>query len=523
MATIAEEEKKKRGSYGDAAAAALDSDVTQLKYGKPGDFPVNPDGTPMQKMGFGPSAAVPAPDAHGGAAFGVPPSMGRRPQQPVQAPSTQAEIPATQRIGWRTDAVMNGAASDAQSAFDKGNYAETAGTLVRGAAAAVPAAFVDFGEGLAGGIVPAVKGFYRGMTGGDAITDPPASALKPVVGATAAQAAPKPVVPAQAAAPAPVVAPTAATESAPDGSPLGKDVGYGIRRIDAPGKSPLFTNVGNADNAALMGRSGAVSAQNQNAAQILSDRYAGEARNAAAVDQYNHEVAAAQAINARPIAKDTGGFGLLSKEYQDRRNASFAPSSLQGDTARNAYVLAQNKALDDQSLENVKSDRDEARVSARERGATDRAILQEQGVNSRFGMSNKIAQQKADAEQQKLGFDTKAAAQIQTLQQQIISDDGKDPRRTAALHDKMQAITGKYQRPEPANRVTVVPGGQVVDPKTGQVYTVPPRVLDNQTMRFIDQPSGSGSEQSPYKDGQELVGKDGKTYVVTNGQPVLKK
>ena len=515
-----EEEKRKRGNYGDAAAAALDADVTQPKYGKPGDFPVNPDGTPMQKMGFDPGAAPVQATADGGAAFGVPPSMGRRPTQVAKAPD-QSQVPATQRLGWRTDSVMNEAAGDAQAAFSKGNYGETAGTLVRGAAAAVPAAFVDFGEGLAGGIVPAVKGFYRGMTGGDAITDPPASALKPVVGATAAQAAPKPVVPAQAAAPAPVVAPTAATESAPDGSPLGKDVGYGIRRIDAPGKSPLFTNVGNADNAALMGRSGAVSAQNQNAAQILSDRYAGEARNAAAVDQYNHEVAAAQAINARPIAKDTGGFGLLSKEYQDRRNASFAPSSLQGDTARNAYVLAQNKALDDQSLENVKSDRDEARVSARERGATDRAILQEQGVNSRFGMSNKIAQQKADAEQAKLGFDTKAASQIQALQQQIVSE--TDPKKLAVLQDKMQTLTGKHRRPEPANKFTVVPGGQAVDPKTGQTYTVPSRVLDNQTKRFVDQPSGSGSEQSPYKDGQELVGKDGKIYIVTNGQPVLKK
>jgi hypothetical protein len=429
MATIAEEEKKKRGSYGDAAAAALDSDVTQLKYGKPGDFPVNPDGTPMQKMGFGPSAAVPAPDAQGGAAF---------------APGTRA--------------VMSGFGEDAKALSEQGKYGAVVGQLGR-AVSAMPIAMADdllgpaigMAKPLLQGGANAIKTFVTGdNTQANVGLTKPAATQKVIPGAGDATMPGND--PTRFMAPAPVVAPTAATESAPDGSPLGKDVGYGIRRIDAPGKSPLFTNVGNADNAALMGRSGAVSAQNQNAAQILSDRYAGEARNAAAVDQYNHEVAAAQAINARPIAKDTGGFGLLSKEYQDRRNASFAPSSLQGDTARNAYVLAQNKALDDQSLENVKSDRDEARVSARERGATDRAILQEQGVNSRFGMSNKIAQQKADAEQQKLGFDTKAASQIQALQQQIISDDGKDPRRTAALHDKMQAITSKYQRPEPANR-----------------------------------------------------------------------
>ena len=32
---------------------------------------------------------------------------------------------------------------------------------------------------------------------------------------------------------------------------------------------------------------------------------------------------------------------------------------------------------------------------------------------------------------------------------------------------------------------------------------------------------GAGN-QSPYPDGQELTGKDGKTYVVKNGVPVLK-
>lgn len=482
MATIAEEEKKKRGSYGDAAAAALDSDVTQLKYGKPGDFPVNPDGTPMQKMGFGPSAAVPAPDAQGGAAFGVPPSMGRRPQQPVQAPSTQAEIPATQRIGWRTDAVMNGAASDAQSAFDKGNYAETAGTLVRGAAAAVPAAFVDFGEGLAGGIVPAVKGFYRGMTGGDAITDPPASALKPVVGATAAQAAPKPVTPSPAAAPAQVVAPAAATESAPDGSP----------KVNDPGQ------VTSADRMAMDSKAHADELASIKLRQQIQD-------------------GGAPAEGFTPATIRHSGNDWQARN--DLRNLQVSASSMTAD-ANSPEMLAYRAALEtDKSL---KQGNNPALVAANHDGAfMDRTQAAERAANARFGMSNKIAQQKADAEQAKLGFDTKAASQIQALQQQIVSE--TDPKKLAVLQEKLQTITGKYQRPEPANRFTVVPSGQAVDPKTGQTYTVPPRVLDNQTGRFVDQPSGSGSEQSPYKDGQELVGKDGKTYIVTNGQPVLKK
>ena len=53
MADLIEDPKKKKASFGDAAAAAADPGITQLSVGKPGDFPVNPDGTPMQKPAAG--------------------------------------------------------------------------------------------------------------------------------------------------------------------------------------------------------------------------------------------------------------------------------------------------------------------------------------------------------------------------------------------------------------------------------------------------------------------------------------
>lgn len=188
MADLIEDPKKKKASFGDAAAAAADPGVMQIGgatrpapmaapaapdigpfVGKPGDFPVNPDGTPMQKPAPALGALAPAVVApqDGGAAFGVPPSIGRRPAQSISAAAAPVgAVPLEQRIGWRTDAVMNGAADDASTAFKKGNYGETAGALVRGAATAIPAAVIDFGEGLAGGIVPGVKGFFSGLTGG---------------------------------------------------------------------------------------------------------------------------------------------------------------------------------------------------------------------------------------------------------------------------------------------------------------------------------------------------------------------
>lgn len=72
MADLIEDPKKKKASFGDAAAAAADPGVMQIGgatrpapmavpaapdigpfVGKPGDFPVNPDGTPMMKPAAG--------------------------------------------------------------------------------------------------------------------------------------------------------------------------------------------------------------------------------------------------------------------------------------------------------------------------------------------------------------------------------------------------------------------------------------------------------------------------------------
>lgn len=63
MADLIEDPKKKKASFGDAAAAATDGGVTQLNVGKPGDFPVNPDGTPMQKTAPTPGLGAVAPAA----------------------------------------------------------------------------------------------------------------------------------------------------------------------------------------------------------------------------------------------------------------------------------------------------------------------------------------------------------------------------------------------------------------------------------------------------------------------------
>ena len=117
MAEVIEDPKKKKASFGDAAAAATDPGITQLNVGRPGDFPVNPDGTPMQKMAA-PSFGAGAP----------------APVQPIGSP-VAAFAPGTR-------AVMSGFGEDAKALAEQGKYGAVVGQLGR-AVSAMPIAMAD--------------------------------------------------------------------------------------------------------------------------------------------------------------------------------------------------------------------------------------------------------------------------------------------------------------------------------------------------------------------------------------------
>lgn len=412
MATIAEEEKKKRGSYGDAAAAALDSDVTQLKYGKPGDFPVNPDGTPMQKMGFGPSAAAPtAPTAPAAPALSAPTE-----KPPAYSTSTLAKPEQPQSDYARQMKEVGGFLVD---------------TPIKAIKTLVSAPGYGFSKP----------------------DDPQQAATQPAPAAVpAAQAAPKPVVPAPSSAPAPVVAPAAVAESAPDGSP----------KVNDPGQ------VTSADRMAMDAKA-----------------HADELASIKLRQQIQDGGAPAEGFTPATIRHSGNDWQMRN----NLRNAEVSASSITEKNNPNSPAMLKYKAMLDADEELMKGKNPAIESQNRDAAFMDRTQAAERAANARFGMSNKIAQQKADSEQAKLGFDTKASAQIQALQQQIVAE--TDPKKLAVLQDKMQTLTGKYQRPDAANKFTVVPGGQAVDPKTGQTYTVPSRVLNNQTERFVDQPAAA--------------------------------
>lgn len=424
MAELIEDPKKKKASFGDAAAAATDGGVTQLNVGKPGDFPVNPDGTPMQKPAAGalPPAVVSTQD--GGAAFGIPPSMGRRPAQSISAPGVPAgAVPLEQRVGWRTDAVMNGAAEDASAAFKKGNYGETAGALVRGAATAIPAAVIDFGEGLAGGVVPGVKGFFSGLTGG------------------------QPTPSAQAQTTVPTAAPKSAIGSG-DATMPGNDQARFMAAAQSDAPLPAAPN----QTAVLQSgvppvQAGAVKTQGQ--MNMEADLKSAEAMKA--------ERLAAEGRAPQAVVTHSGN------DWQARNNLRNLEVSASSMTAQPKDLMAYEIARKhDTQLQGGSTAADVANVAAVNRHNEINSTAQVANARTaqqgqQFGASQELAKQrlaldnrKADIADAGAQMDNATKKQLQDLNAQILKE--TDPAKLAVLQEKAQTLTGKYQRPDPANR-----------------------------------------------------------------------
>ncbi|MGP1517676.1 MAG: hypothetical protein ACTTJV_08660 [Ottowia sp.] len=128
-----EERRRQQASFGDAAAAARDGSVRQIS-----------------------SAANHIPGYV--AQRGAPDGAAVVPQPPPERPKTF------------TEDVLDTAARDAQAGWRQGGAAglgQTAGALARGAATAVPAAFVDAADDVVNGPPGRlVGGLWRGLTGG---------------------------------------------------------------------------------------------------------------------------------------------------------------------------------------------------------------------------------------------------------------------------------------------------------------------------------------------------------------------
>lgn len=170
----------------------------------------------------------------------------------------------------------------------------------------------------------------------------------------------------------------------------GTRLGFGVRRIDG-GSSPLYTNLdgpnGAYDNASLMGRA-PMSEQNAGAIARLADRHSQES-----IGRVLAGYAPATTYTNGPVAAgpDTGGFGILSKDYQAKRDASF-------------NTPEQNKAINEMAK---------------------RALERERLANERRGQdfSREDAQGNLALGQQRLGFDVSNQGAIRRLAEQRLGFD----------------------------------------------------------------------------------------------------
>lgn len=439
-----------------------------------------------------PVAPAPAPI---GAAF-VPPSMGRKPPSPVAAPApaaAAAAVPATQVEGWRTKAVMDGAAEDAQSAWDKGDVAGAAGSVARGAVTAIPTAVGEFAYNTAAPLINAAAGFGRGLFGGEA------NAAQPTPDAPAApQSAPTPAIASPAA-----VGPTGGSQGAPTSAAMppvapantvqtgGNQVAPGAYR-NAPGQY--------SDNAAGMGMpagfTGQPSPQNMAAAQNLAQRSAGGAPAPVA--------AGFPGMTAPTVRNSTNDWAARN----NLRNLEVSASSITNNGGRfdrtrgnNPAQAAYKAALaTDQTLQQAQPGLDaEAmrqngglqREGMQQEGATTRTGMQEAGANTREAGRVNLAGQELGMKREAQGFQTRAAAQVENLRS-VLLDPKATPEQKRQAQQNMQALTGKTED----NRFTVVPGGQEWDATAGAMRNVPARVLNNQSGQFVDQP-GQGATLPP--------------------------
>ena len=328
----------------------------------------------------------------------------------------------------------------------------------------------------------------EGLIAEPEMTSAPASPPAQPGTPTASPAAPG-VSPA-AAQPA-IAAPAGAATSAP-----------GIRRIDEPGKSPLFTNVegdgasGTAPQPRGLGfRPGmgtGTSAPPAAPEPGLGFRpgMGSSSPDVMGILQRESKIRGEMAGLRDQIAFNEGSGGSFRKTTNDEIVRDMLTRGNAGDRSAALGFMAGRQDA------GTKQDMGQQELALRQQEAAAR-----QGIAAgEFGLK-----------QEAQGFQTAAQRRLGALQDQYQAE--TDPEKRGAIAKQIHDLNGKQD-----NRFTVVPGGQEWDTNANAMRTVPSRVINNQTGQFVDQTQASGDPRQ--QEGAKLRGKDGKMYQVKNGVPV---
>ena len=439
---------------------------------------------------------------------------------------------------WTSDLVDNTRA-DASKAWSEGNaggVGRAIGIGLRGAALAVPAGLYDAGDAVVNGpIGRGVGGFVSGLLGGPGdAAQPPAVAVQastqnpapakfsPAKDSASVQVQDQTAALASGKPPQLLAGPQTAPTTTADGSTLTAKAG-GTIQYDPVTKTYSGTDVG--PNATIVnGRqrgsyvgvggndapgfgmpgangisSGAASAQR--AADIYKSMAYGDPQQGVSVPTVLHsgndwqsrnnlrnlEISASSMTNQPNAPGRRGQSAGESPAVTAYKQALATDAALQGAAPGLAsQTMQQNSAITQTGMREAGANqRSDAEIAART--GTDMARL---GLDAR--RFNETAATGA-MERARMGLGMQSLQQEQALRDTLL-DPKATPEQRKQAQSSLLALQGKTENP---NRFTVVPGGQQVDQVSGKAFTVPSRVLDNQTGRFIDQPDAARAADLP--------------------------
>ena len=355
----------------------------------------------------------------------------------------------------------------------------------------------------------------------------PQAVTKPADVAPAAPAAPNPTdqrlsMGTQTAHPTAPALPTASAP-APSAQPAGNEIAPGVYR-NAPGQY--------SDNAQGMnmpaGFTGRPNQQNMAAAANLA------ASQQAPTGRSMAEAALSQPSGVQaPVVRNSTNDWAARKALANAETAASSITNTRrwgGKGAENSPDVQAYQAMlrNDLALQQAQPGLDQ--TAMRENAGIQREGMQQQGATTRTGMQERgsmgrtmaqaaLEQQKINQAGESQGFANRAAAQSEQLRN-VLLDPNATPEQRSVAQRNLAALSGNTE--DARKNVVTLGGGQEWDAQAGAMRNVPQRAIDLRTGQEIGaRAESAGQGGSPYKDGQRLLGKDGKSYVVKNGVPVL--
>lgn len=361
-------------------------------------------------------------------------------------------------------AVTSGSGQEMRDLVGRGRYGAAAGELARATTALIPAAADDFVNRPLAPVVNAIGSGLKQFVGAGDSSAPvqPSPAAKPVPPGTSLVTASQ----SQRGEGSIPGTPAPTTPAAPTTT----NQGMGILRVDAPGASPLFTNMptGDQSNVNMMAR-GTPSAQNVGAMDALAARYAGGAPASVQPQQPAYGGMASMGTGT-----NTGGFGILDANYQRERalrmDAADTRNSGESRRAYEARIAGATGALNTFRGEQTAAPRlAAAQKSADAKTQADMALasrkmaFDEAQGGARMGLDAFRMQDEAKTNAMRrdaTGMEIEKAKALDAARQEYLAA-GDDPAKQKAAARKLAAFGIKDGQKEGGTWDSIVVGGGV--------------------------------------------------------------